>query len=140
MPSPLIGENIEELGERFTDMTHVYDEELRNLVQTIGEEMGITVHSGIFLQVTGPQYETPAEIRLYQSFGADTIGMSTAAEAIAARHMGMRICGVSCITNMGAGMEEVELSHNMVNENADQVSEQFVALIQTLLERMPEKQ
>lgn len=137
VPSPLIGENIEEIGERFTDMTSVYDEELRELVVSIGEEKGIPVHKGIFLQVTGPQYETPAEIRMFQLLGADTVGMSTAAEAIAARHMGMRVCGISCITNMAAGIEEEELSHGMVSEVANQSSENFTVLVQTLIERMP---
>jgi len=137
VPSPLIGENIEKIGERFTDMTSVYDPELRELVKAIGEEKGIPVHEGVFLQVTGPQYETPAEIRLYQLLGADTIGMSTAAEAIAAKHMGMRICGISCITNMAAGMEEEVLSHDLVKEAAGQSADDFTVLVQTLIERIP---
>ena len=137
VPSPLIGENVEELGDRFTDMTHIYDEELLQLILDIGEEKDIPVHSGIFMQVTGPQYETPAEIRFYQSIGADTIAMSLAAEAIAARHMGMRVCGISCITNMGAGMEDVELSHNLVNENADKTTADFEEIVHALIERMP---
>ena len=136
VPSPLIGENISELGERFTDMTHVYDSELQELALSIGEEKKIPVHSGIFLQVTGPQFETPSEIRMYRSFGADTIGMSTAAEAIAARHMGMKVCGISCVTNMAAGMEETELSHDLVNNNADSVAADFTQLIRTLIQKM----
>ena len=136
VPSPLIGENIEKLGTRFTDMTSVYDEDLRKLVLSIGKEKKIPVHSGIFLQVTGPQFETPAEIRMYRSFGADTIAMSTAVEAIAARHMGMKVCGISCVTNMAAGMEEGELSHDLVGQNADQVSANFEELVKTLIEEM----
>lgn len=142
VPSPLIGENVSELGERFTDMTHVYDENLRELALSIGKEKDIPIHSGIFLQVTGPQFETPAEIRMYRSFGADTISMSTAVEAIVARHMGMKVCGISCVSNMAAGMEEEELSHDLVNRNADKVTDDFTRLIRTLIEKMdttPEK-
>ena len=86
VPSPLIGENVEELGERFTPMDKVYDKEMRDTVLKVAEKNGITVHSGVFLQTTGPQYETPAEIRMYRELGADTVGMSSAVEAIAAAH------------------------------------------------------
>ena len=136
VPSPLIGENVDELGERFTDMTHVYDEELQELVHEIGEENGIPVHGGVYLQTTGPQYETPTEIRMYRSFGADVIGMSAAVDAIAARHMGMKVCSVCCVTNMAAGITESELSHEDVKKNADSVSGRFTILISSLLESM----
>ena len=138
VPSPLIGENIEELGTRFTDMTHVYDEEMREMVIQIGEEEGIPVHSGIYLQTTGPQFETPAEIRMYRGFGADVVGMSAAVEAIAARHMGMKVCSICTVTNMAAGMEDVELSHNDVYKTAEQSFAQFTQLVGTLLERLPD--
>ena len=138
VPSPLIGENIDKLGERYTDMTHVYSEELQDLVMEIGEEYDIPVHNGIYLQTTGPQYETPAEIRMYRSFGADVVGMSAAVEATAARHMGMNVCSICFVTNMGAGMENVELSHEEIKEFADKSSDQFTLLVSTLIERMPE--
>lgn len=136
VPSPLIGENVEKLGERYTDMTHVYNEELQELVMEIGKENDIPVHNGIYLQTTGPQYETPAEIRMYRNLGADVVGMSAAVEAMAARHMGMDVCSICCITNMGAGMEDVELSHEEVKDSADKSSEQFTLLVSTLIERM----
>ena len=138
VPSPLIGENIEDLGTRYTDMTHVYDEEMRGMLIQIGEELGIPVHSGIYVQTTGPQYETPAEIRMYRSLGADVVGMSAAVEAIAARHMGMKLCSICCITNMGAGMEDVELSHSDVQDRSKESSEKFTQLIRALLERLPD--
>ena len=135
IPSPLIGKNLDNLGERFTDMSRVYDKELRDLVKQIGKENGITVHSGVFLQTTGPQYETPAEIRMFRTLGADTVGMSTAVEAIAARHMGMRVCAVNCVTNMAAGIGKEKLSHKDVSKTADSVSREFTLLIKQLLER-----
>ncbi|MBP0986018.1 MAG: purine-nucleoside phosphorylase, partial [Oscillospiraceae bacterium] len=98
-PSPLVGENIAQLGERFTPVTDLYDKGLRELAISIGQEKDIRVHSGVFLQVTGPQYETPAEIRMFRLLGADTVGMSTAIEATAAKHMGMRVCAINCVTN-----------------------------------------
>ena len=111
---------------------------MQKLVLSIAKKNDITVHSGVYLQTTGPQYETPAEIRMYRSFGADVVGMSAPVEAIAARHMGMKICSVCCITNMAAGIEDVELSHDDINQSADQVSRDFAVLISSLIERMPE--
>lgn len=104
VPSPLIGRNISELGQRFVPMNGTYDENMRNAVMRIAEEKGLTMAEGTYIQVAGPQYETPAEIKMYQGFGGDAIGMSTAIEAIAAQHMGMSICGISCLTNYGAGL------------------------------------
>ena len=136
VPSPLIGENISQLGDRFTDMTNVYDEDLRNLVLSIGDELDTTVRSGVYLQVTGPQFETPAEIKMYRNAGGDMIGMSTAVEAIAARHMGLKVVGISCISNMAAGMTEGTLSHEDISSAAGNSSKDFTRLITTLLERM----
>ena len=138
VPSPLIGENIDELGERFVDMTCVYDKELRDKAVEAAQENGISVHNGIYIQVSGPQYETPAECKMYQSFGADAIGMSTAVEAVAAKHMGMKVCAISCLTCMGAGMENVELSHEEVEKNAEESSEDFKKLIASFLEKIPD--
>ncbi len=134
VPSPLIGENIDDMGERFVDMTEVYDKEMQETVIEAGKNNGITVHNGIYLQVTGPQYETPAEIKAYRSLGADTIAMSLAAEAIAARHMNMKVCGINCITSMAAGMEENGISHDSVTESAENSAENFKVLINSLLE------
>ena len=136
VPSPLIGENINELGERFTGMTSAYDKELRDAVLQIGQEEGIRVHSGVYLQTTGPQYETPAEIRVFRMLGADTVGMSSAVEAIAAVYMGMKVCTINCVTNMAAGITGEELSHSHVSENAHQSADDFARLITGLLQRI----
>lgn len=129
IPSPLIGENLEELGPRFPDMSQVYSLRMCGIIREKAEELGITLKEGVYVQLTGPAYETPAEIRMCRSWGADAVGMSTACEAMAARHMGMEICGISCITNLAAGMSKKELDHKEVQETADRVAEQFKKLI-----------
>lgn len=136
IPSPLVGENISQLGERFTPVTDLYDEGLRNLALSIGREKDIRVHSGVFLQVTGPQYETPAEIRMFRMLGADTVGMSTAIEATAAKHMGMRICAINCVTNMAAGINNSVPSHEEVTEIANKAGKDFSTLLRELITRM----
>jgi len=122
VPSPLRGKNIDELGVRFPDMSEVYDKELRNLVKLVAKENGVDIKEGVYLQVSGPNYETPAEIRMYKTLGADAVGMSTTVEAMAARHMGMKICAMSCITNKAAGLSENKLSHEEVKEVANSFS------------------
>lgn len=129
VPSPLIGENIEELGTRFPDMTTVYTEELRDKIKKAARKLDVDLKEGVYLQFTGPAYETPAEIRMARTLGADAVGMSTAVEAIVARHMGMKICGISCITNMAAGITNQPLNHEEVKEVAARVSAQFKALV-----------
>ena len=129
VPSPLIGPNIEELGVRFPDMSEVYSKRLRDVIRKCAAECGIELQEGVYVQFTGPSYETPAEIRLAQNWGADAVGMSTACEAMAARHMGMEICGISCITNMAAGVSKKPLNHKEVQETADRVAVQFKELI-----------
>lgn len=129
IPSPLIGENIKELGVRFPDMSRVYSERICEIIRKKAEEMGITLREGVYIQLTGPAYETPAEIRMCRNWGADAVGMSTACEAVAARHMGMEICGISCITNLAAGMLKKELNHQEVQETADRVAVKFKELI-----------
>ncbi|MGN0164580.1 MAG: purine-nucleoside phosphorylase [Lachnospiraceae bacterium] len=129
VPSPLIGENIDELGERFPDMTNVYDEDLRKLVESTARALQIPIREGVYLQTTGPNYETPSEIKMYSLLGADAVGMSTACEAIALRHMGIRVCGISCITNMASGLSKKHLSHDEVKQTADSISEKFRSLI-----------
>ena len=133
VPSPLIGANIDELGTRFPDMSEVYSKKLRGIVHNAAAELGITVHEGVYIQTTGPQYETPAEVRLYRMWGADAVGMSTACEAVAARHMGMNVCGIGCITNMGCGIEDTELTHNEVLQVSGDSSEDFKRLLQKII-------
>ena len=136
VPSPLIGENIEELGERFVGMTDVYDKDMRKTLRKIGRKENIPVHTGIYLQVTGPQYETPTEIKMYRKLGADTVAMSLAVEAIAASHMGMRICGINCVSNMAAGMEKEGFSHDSIGETMEQSAQNFEVLINGLLDTL----
>ena len=100
VPSPLIGENINELGARFPDMSDVYKKDLQDIIRGTAKELGIKLQEGVYIQLTGPNYETPAEVRMCRTLGADAAGMSTAAEAVAANHMGMKVCGISCITNL----------------------------------------
>ena len=129
VPSPLIGANLEELGPRFPDMSEVYSHRMGQVVRKEAEKLGIPLKEGVYIQLTGPAYETPAEIRMFRSLGADAVGMSTVCEAIAARHMGMEICGISCITNLAAGMSARELNHTEVQETADRVAKQFKELV-----------
>ena len=136
IPSPLIGENNEKLGSRFVGMTDAFDKDMRNTVLKLGEQNGIPVHSGVYLQVTGPQYETPAEIRMYRSLGADTIAMSMADEVLAARHMGMKVCAINCISNMAAGMEEEGFSEDTVGETMKGASKNFQTLATGLLDSL----
>lgn len=129
VPSPLIGQNIDELGLRFPDMTNVYDVDLRNVLLKTAESLDIPLKQGVYIQFTGPAYETPAEIRAARVLGADAVGMSTAVEAMAARHMGAKVCAVSCISNPAAGLNKKPLTHKEVKETADMVSSQFQNLI-----------
>lgn len=129
VPNPLIGSNIEELGTRFPDMSEVYSKRLQDVIRGCAKQCGIAIREGVYVQLTGPSYETPAEIRMCRSFGGDAVGMSTACEAIAARHMGMEVCGISCITNLAAGLSKEKLSHKEVQETADRVSADFKKLV-----------
>ena len=128
VPSPLIGENIDELGVRFPDMSEVYSRRLRKIIENAAVTAGVPLRKGVYIQTTGPQYETPAEIRAYERLGADAVGMSTAIEAIAARHAGMEICGISCISNLAAGISVNPLTHAEVQETADRVAPLFKKL------------
>ena len=136
VPSPLIGENVSELGERFPDMTHIYDTELMELIRKTAEEEGIPLQEGVYLQTSGPNFESPAEIRMYAVLGADALGMSTACEAIAARHAGIRVCGISCISNMASGLSDEELSHLDVQAVTDRRSGEFELLVTRSIEKM----
>ena len=135
IPSPLIGENLEQFGTRFPDMSDVYDKDLREIIVKKADELSIPLKQGVYIQLTGPAYESPAEVRLYRSLGADAVGMSTVCEAIVARHAGMKICGISCITNLAAGMLDQPLDHNEVKEAADIVAPLFKRLVwETIVE------
>ena len=133
VPSPLMGKNIEELGTRFPDMTNVYNSDLRKLIVKAAADTGVEIKQGVYMQLTGPNYETPAEIRAYGIMGANAVGMSTAIEAMAANHMGLKVCGVSCITNMAAGLNSEPLSHEEVAQTAARVACEFEALMARLI-------
>ena len=136
VPSPLRGPNLDELGVRFPDMSHVYDTKLCELARNQARELDISLREGVYIQCPGPAYETPAEIRMMRTLGADAAGMSTVCEAIAARHMGMRVCGISCITNMAAGIQNQPLSHEEVQETADKVKDSFEKLVTGIVSSM----
>ena len=136
VPSPLIGENIDELGARFPDMSEVYSLRLQDVIRKCADKCGVKLQEGVYVQFTGPNYETPAEVRLAQKWGGDAVGMSTACEAMAARHMGMEICGISCITNMAAGISQKELNHKEVQETADRVAKSFKELVTKVVVNM----
>ena len=128
-PNPLIGANIDELGVRFPDMTHVYDADLQESLRETANRCGISLKEGIYAQLTGPSFESPAEIQLLHKLGVDAVGMSTVVEAIAANHMGMKICGVSFVSNLAAGMTDQPLTHEEVQEAASAAAPRFRQLI-----------
>lgn len=129
VPSPLIGENIEELGTRFPDMSEIYDKELQDMIRGAARDLNIPLQEGVYLQLTGPAFESPAEVRMCGILGADAVGMSTACEAVAANHMRMKICGISCISNLACGLTDQPLSHEEVFEAATKVAPLFKKLI-----------
>ena len=129
VPSPLIGPNCDSLGVRFPDMSEVYDRGLRQIIHSAADANGLSLQEGVYLQIRGPAYETPTEIRMFGSLGADAVGMSTACEAMAARHCGLRVCGISCITNMAAGITEHPLDHAEVQAAADEAAPRFRKLL-----------
>jgi len=129
VPSPLIGENIEQLGTRFPDMSQIYDENLNIIIRQEAIKLNIALKEGIYVQFTGPAYESKAEVRMSRILGGDAVGMSTACEAIVGNHMGLKVCGISCISNMACGITEEPLSHTEVQEVADQVSVSFKEFI-----------
>ncbi|MFD1738789.1 purine-nucleoside phosphorylase [Bacillus salitolerans] len=127
--NPLIGPNDSELGVRFPDMSSAYTHELRKLVKDVAARLGIKVQEGVYLGNTGPSYETPAEIRMIRKLGADAVGMSTVPEVIVARHSGMKVLGISCISNMAAGILDQPLTHDEVMETTEQAKASFLALV-----------
>ncbi len=134
--NPLIGPNEPDFGVRFCDMSYAYDPALRRLALEVAEELGMTLRQGVYLATTGPSYETPAEIRMFRAWGASAVGMSTVPEVIVANHCGMRVLGVSCITNMAAGILDQPLSEAEVLETGERVSEAFSALVRGILARL----
>lgn len=134
-PNPLIGQNLAELGTRFPDMSEVYDKELQQIIRETAKECGIFLQEGVYTQLTGPSFETPAEIRMLRALGSDAVGMSTVVEAIAANHMGMKICGISCISNLAAGMTSNPLTHAEVQEAADMAAPCFQKLVTEAVKR-----
>jgi purine-nucleoside phosphorylase len=134
--SPLRGDNDPSLGPRFPDMTHAYDPELRAIAADAARELGLTPRAGVYAGLPGPSYETPAEIRMLRALGADLAGMSTVPEVIAARHMGARVLGISCVTNLAAGISREKLSHAEVTETAARVQGTFAALVDRVLARL----
>ena len=136
VPSPLNGENIDELGPRFPDMSEVYNRDLIQIVKKQAIEVGIDLKEGTYVQLTGPAYETPQEIAMLRMLGASAVGMSTVCEAIAANHMGMKIVGISCITNLAAGITPFTLTHEEVQRTADEVAPKFKALVTRVIEEI----
>jgi purine-nucleoside phosphorylase len=134
--NPLVGENDDRLGPRFPDMTYVYSPRLREAADAAAREAGISVQHGVYAGLLGPSYETPAEIRYLRTIGADAVGMSTVAEAIVARHMGIDVCGISCITNMAAGVLDRPLDHREVMETAARVRGEFISLVEGIIGRL----
>lgn len=134
--NPLVGPNVDDLGVRFPDMTYVYDRHLRALAVSAAASVGVPLQRGIYLATLGPSYETPAEIRAFRALGADAVGMSTVPEAIAARHMGVAVAGISCITNPAAGVMDEPLDHDDVMATAARVRGQFIALLDAFIARM----
>nr|WP_288722148.1 purine-nucleoside phosphorylase [uncultured Sellimonas sp.] len=134
VPSPLIGPNLDELGPRFPDMSEVYSHRIQDVIRNAASECEIDLKEGVYVQLTGPNYETPAEVRMCKIWGGDAVGMSTACEAMAARHMGMEIGGISCITNLAAGISKEKLDHKEVQETADRVSKDFKRLVTKIIE------
>ena len=135
VPNPLIGPNDPDEGVRFPDMSHVYDKELQKIIRKTASDLSIDLDEGVYCQLTGPSFESPAEIRFLRTIGADLVGMSTVVEAITAVHMGMRVCGISLVSNLAAGISPVALSHEEVQESGDAAAPMFTKLVKESIEK-----
>lgn len=131
--NPLMGENDDRLGPRFPDMTNVYDDQLTGIIAAEMESMGLGVKKGVYAGLTGPSYETPSEVKMLGVLGADAVGMSTVPEAIAVRHMGVKVAGISCVCNLAAGISKNPLSHKEVTDTANQVKQPFIKLLTAII-------
>ncbi|MFA6238255.1 MAG: purine-nucleoside phosphorylase [Bacteriovorax sp.] len=127
--NPLVGPNDNKMGPRFPDMSNAYNSELNDVLRSVSKNLGHDLKEGVYAGVLGPTYETPAEIKMFRTLGADMVGMSTVPEAIAAHHMGVKVCGISCITNMGAGITNIKLKHEDIKDEALKVMDQFTSLL-----------
>ncbi|SFM01919.1 purine-nucleoside phosphorylase [Gracilibacillus orientalis] len=134
--NPLIGENISEHGVRFPDMSTAYDRELQQVAKQAAEQLNITLKEGVYVWNTGPSYETPAEIRMLDTIGGDAVGMSTVPEVTVARHAGIKCVGVSCISNMAAGILDQPLTHDEVIETTEKVRESFLQFVKQLIQEI----
>jgi purine-nucleoside phosphorylase len=137
--NPLIGPNDNKMGPRFPDMSHAYNPELNLIIKDVSKSLGQTIQEGVYAGVLGPTYETPAEIKMIRILGGDMVGMSTVPETIAANHLGIKICGISCITNMGAGIQNQELKHEDIKHEAMKAMSYFTALLNGAIEKFGEK-
>ncbi len=135
-PNPLIGPNIDEIGTRFPDMSSVYNPILQDIIMSVADDFDISIQKGVYAQLTGPSFESPAEIRMLSKLGVDAVGMSTVVEAIAANHMGMKICAISCVCNLAAGICETPLTHDEVQEAAAKAAPLFKQILRESIIRI----
>lgn len=134
-PNPLIGPNIDELGVRFPDMTEVYDKGLRDIICDVAKENNIDIKQGVYIQTTGPSFESPIEIKMFAALGADAVGMSTVVEAITARHCGLKVCAISCVCNLAAGISPMPLTHEEVLQAGKDAAPLFTKLVYESIKR-----
>ena len=134
--NPLIGANDTRFGPRFPDMSHAYSQTYREIALAEAKKLGIAIHEGVYAALSGPSFETPAEIRYLKTIGADVVGMSTVPEVIVARHMDISVLGISCVTNMAAGILDREINHAEVLETGERVRSQFVSLLRAVIPRI----
>lgn len=134
--NPLIGENLDNFGTRFPDMSNGYDKEMIEIALKVGKEQGLLLKQGVYCAMTGPSFETPAEIRMVRALGGDAVGMSTVPEVITANHCGIKVLGISCITNMAAGVSEQPLNHAEVIETTQRVKEKFIDLLKAIVQEV----
>lgn len=134
--SPLIGMNEDEFGARFPDMTEAYNKEMSAVIRNTAKDLGIVLREGVYCASHGPEYETPAEVRMFRMLGADAVGMSTVPEVVVANHMMMKVAGISCLTNKAAGLSETKLSHAEVMECGRKVAKDFVNLLRESVRKM----